>query len=57
MHSCRSLLIVNKKLVNYIFNDVVVYIIDYLFSNMKTISEKTGAKDSATNIRGRAQGS
>jgi hypothetical protein len=27
------------------------------FSNMKTISEKTGAKDSATNIRARAQGS
>jgi hypothetical protein len=26
-----SLLIVNKKLVNYIFNDDVVYIIDYLF--------------------------
>jgi hypothetical protein len=32
-----------------------ILLINY-FSNMKTISEKkTGAKDSATNIRGRAQ--
>ena len=27
------------------------------FSNMKTISEETGAEDSATTIRARAQGS